>query len=314
MAWVTWRQHRLQLLVGGTLLAALAIAAAATAVPIQHAYDRHGLTDCLPPTTRSGCDLIVRHFQSQFGDVTRVVSYFVLLPALVGAFVGAPLVAREYELGTFRFAWTQSVSSRRWLLSKAAALAAASVVGAALVSALVVWWRQPFDTLGSRLRPGVFEVEGVVVPAYALFALLLGIFAGVVLRRTVAAMTVTLGLFFATRFAVAAARPHYLAPEHERVSGIDPTTHARDWILDNTLVDAVGRRISAGREESAIRHAQLAGIDPHDYLQSIGWRREVAFQPAGRFWTFQLVEGAIFVALAAVLAVATVAWLHRRRA
>jgi hypothetical protein len=314
MAWVTWRQHRLQLLVGSTLLLALAVTAAVTAVPIRGAYNRDALAACLPPTTRSGCDLIVRHLQTQFGDLTRLVSYLVLVPALVGAFIGAPLVAREYEVGTFRFAWTQGVSSQRWLLAKTAALALATVAGATILSAIVIWWRQPFDSFGGRLHPSVFDVEGIVVPAYTLFALSLGILAGVVLRRTVTAMTVTLGLFVATRFAVAGIRPHFLPPRHQRIAEVDPTTHARDWILDNTLVDAVGRRISAGREEFAIQHAQRARIDPHDYLTSIGWRREITYQPAGRFWTLQLFEAGIFIALAILLTIATVAWLRRRQA
>jgi hypothetical protein len=206
------------------------------------------------------------------------------------------------------------VTRGRWLLSKTALLAVATVLAAAGVSAIVVWWRGPFDALGGRINPGAFDVEGVVVPAYALFALLLGIFAGTLLRRTIAAMTVTIGVFVATRFAVASARSEFLAPSHQSVAGLVPTTHARDWILDNSLVDAVGRHITTGREDFAIQHAQRAGIDPGDYLLSLGWRREVTFQPAGRFWTFQLIEAGIFVALALLLAAATLELLRRRSA
>lgn len=314
MAWVTWRQHRLQLAAAAGTLAALGIAALVTALPMHAAYHRHALSACLPPTTRSGCDLIVRHFQSQFGSIVHLGDYLIVLPALIGAFVGAPLVAREFEQGTYRFAWTQTITRQRWLLGKIMLLAVGTIVFAFALSGMIVWWREPFDVVGGRIRPGPFDVEAIVVPAYALFALVLGVLAGTVLRRTIAAMSVTLGLFFATRFAVAQLRPHYLPVEHQRVAGTTTATHARDWIVDNALVDAIGRRITTGREDLAIVHARRAGIDPQEYLLSLGWRRELSYQPAGRFWTFQAIEAGIFVALAVLLAAATVTILRRRQA
>ena len=160
-----------------------AIAALATALPMHEAYHRHALAACLPPATRSGCDLIVRHFRSEFGDTAGLGRSLILVPALLGAFVGAPLVARELEFGTYRLVWTQAVSRRRWLVSKTALLAAATVLGAGLLAILVTWWRHPFAALDGRLGLNVFEIEGVVVPAYAVFALALGVLAGTLLRR-----------------------------------------------------------------------------------------------------------------------------------
>ena len=125
MAWVTWRQHRHQLLIGLALIVGLALAALITGLPMRTAYQREALSSCLPPTARSGCDIIVRHFQSEFGSRVDIARYLILLPALVGMFVGAPLLARELEQGTHRFAWTQSVTRRRWLLTKTLLLALA---------------------------------------------------------------------------------------------------------------------------------------------------------------------------------------------
>jgi hypothetical protein len=315
MAWVTWRQHRLQLVVGSLVLAAVAIAALVTGLPISDAYHRQALSSCLPPATRSGCDLIVRHFVSEFGGRTEVAHYLILLPALVGLFVGAPLLARELEHGTYRLAWTQAVSRKRWLLSKTALLAAATAIGAGLLSALVMWWRHPFDTVSGRMSPSGFELEGVVVPAYAVFALALGVLAGALLRRTIPAMTLTLVVFFATRFGIGRfVRPHYLAPVHQKAPGLDPHTHAGDWVLSNSLVDAVGRHISTAREDVAILHAQQARIDPQEYLLTLGWRRAITFQPSDRFWIFQSIEAAIFLALAVAIVFATVALVRRRSA
>ena len=80
----------------------------------------------------------------------RLARYVVVFPALVGLFVGAPLLARELQHGTHRLAWTQSVTRRRWLLSKTLLLSLATALGAALLSALVMWWRQP----STRCRAG----------------------------------------------------------------------------------------------------------------------------------------------------------------
>jgi hypothetical protein len=312
MAWVTWRQHRLHALGALGLLVTLAVAIVLTHLPIASAFDRDSLSACLPPATRTGCDIIVPHFESEFGGLVTATRFLAVLPLLAGLFVGAPLVARELEFGTYRFAWTQGVSRRRWLLSKTALLAAGTVVAAGAASLAVMWWRSPFDTLQGRISPTGFDIEGVVVPAYAVFALALGVLAGLVFRRTVAAMTATLVAFGATRFLVAGfVRPHFMAPLHRVIAATATSGAPGDWVLSNTLVDGGGRRITAAREDLAVLHAQQAGIDPHTYIVTLGWRRIVSYQPAGRFWTFQILEAGLFVALAVALVLVAL-WLVRR--
>jgi hypothetical protein len=312
MAWVTWRQHRSQLVAGVGLLAGLVAAALATHLPIHAAYHRDALASCLPPSARSGCDLIVKHFENEFGGWTAAARGLGVLPALVGLFVGAPLLARELEHGTHRFAWTQAVTRRRWLISKTVFLAAGTVAVTAIASAVTMWWRSPFDTLEGRMSPKGFDIEGLVVPAYALFALAVGLLAGLVLRRTVAAMSVTLLVFAATRLGVLTfIRPHFLAPLHRTVVASDSGRRVGEWVLSDTLVDATGQQITAGREDLAILHAQQAGIDPHEYLVTLGWKRTISYQPDSRFWTFQMLEAGIFVVLA-VLVVAAAVWFVRR--
>ena len=83
MAWVTWRQHRHQLLIGLALIVGLALAALVTGLPMRTAYSREALSSCLPPTARSGCDIIVRHFQAEYGSRVDIAGYLILLPALV---------------------------------------------------------------------------------------------------------------------------------------------------------------------------------------------------------------------------------------
>jgi hypothetical protein len=312
MAWVTWRQHRPQLLATAGLLLLVALAALVTDLPIRAAYHRHALSACLPPATRSGCEIIVNHFRSEFASRAAVARYLIVLPALPGLFIGAPLLAREFEHGTFRLAWTQGVSRRRWVLSKTFLLTLATVGAASLLSLIAMWWRQPFDNVDGRIAPAGFDVEGLVVPAYAFFALAVGVLAGVLLRRTVPAMSVAVGMFFAVRLGIEKlVRPHYLPPLHRTVSGLSQGVRVREWILDNRLVDAVGRQISAGREDLAIVHAQHATVDPQEYLLSLGWKRVITFQPDGRFWTFQAIEMGVFVVLGALAVAAAVALVRR---
>jgi hypothetical protein len=314
MAWVTWRQHRAQLLAGAGMLVTVAIAALVTSLPVRDAYHHQALSSCLPPAARPGCDLLVNHFRSEFDSLVQVGRWLILLPGLA-LLVGAPLLAREFEHGTFRLAWTQGLSRRRWLLAKTALLGAGLVALAALLGLVAVWWRSPFDSVEGRMAPAAFDVEGTVVPAYTFYALAIGILAGVLLRRTLAALSVAAAVFVLTRLGVEKLlRPSFLPPLHKVATSTAPGANARDWIFDDKLVDSVGRRITSAREDLAIVHAQHAGIDAQQYLVSLGWRRVITFQPAGRFWEFQGIETGIFLVLALVAITAAVQLLRRRPA
>ena len=309
MAWVTWRQHRSQLVAGLALLVGLAATALATHLPIHAAYHRDAVAGCLPPSARAGCDLIVRHFESEFGGWAAAARGLAVLPALVGLFVGAPLLARELEHGTHRFAWTQAVTRRRWLLSKTAFLALGTVAAAALASALTMWWRSPFDTLEGRMTPRGFDIEGLVVPAYALFALAVGVLAGLVLRRTVAAMSVTLIVFAATRLAVLKfLRPHFLAALHRTVVATDSGRGVGDWVLSDTLVDAGGQNITAGargprdparaagghRPARVPRHARLAAHDLLPAGRRASGRSSCSRRASSSCWRSLVIAAAVW--------------------
>ena len=175
-----------------------------------------------------------------------------------------------------------------------------------------MWWRRPFDDISGHIGPGGFDIEGLVVPAYAFFALAIGILCGMLLRRTITAMSLAVVVFVAVRVGVKKlARPNYLPPRHRTVESVAPSGGARDWILENRLVDAVGRRISTSQEDLAITHAQLARVDLQDYLLSLGWRRAITYQPNDRFWTFQAIEAGLFFALGALAVLGTITLVRR---
>ena len=76
----------------------------------------------------------------------NLLGFLVLfVPAVLGVFLGAPLVARELETGTHRLAWTQSVSRTRWLAVKVAVIGLVGMAVTGLVSVFVTWWAHPLD-------------------------------------------------------------------------------------------------------------------------------------------------------------------------
>src|SRR5262249_39924083 len=134
------------------------------------------------------CDALTSDFRNQFGSASILLLGLTILPALAGMFLGAPLVAREVERGAHRLAWTQGISRPRWMLTQVGALVIGTAVLFGAFSVLLMWWRAPLDQVaGDRFANG-FDLEGAVPVAYALFALALGMAAGVLVRRTVPAM------------------------------------------------------------------------------------------------------------------------------
>lgn len=136
----------------------------------------------------------------------------IVTPALIGAFWGAPLITHEFEDGTFRLAWTQSVTRTRWMAVKLAVVGLASMAAAGLLSLVITWWSGPLDRAAMN-QFATFDQRDIVPVGYAAFAFTLGVLAGALIRRTLPAMFVTLAVFVATRLAVLTwVRPHLLRP------------------------------------------------------------------------------------------------------
>ena len=133
------------------------------------------------------------------GSVRLWLGVLVLVaPGLIGMFWGAPLVAREFEDGTFRLAWTQSVTRIRWMAVKLGVVGLASMAAAGLLSLIVTWWSGPLDHSAMN-QFATFDQRGIAPVGYAAFAFTLGVLAGTLIRRTLPAMFVTLAVFVAVR-------------------------------------------------------------------------------------------------------------------
>jgi hypothetical protein len=110
-----------------------------------------------------------------------------LVPVLLGVFAGAPLLARELESGTFRFAWTQGCGRLRWALAELALPAIALTAATGAFTALFSWYMRPFTAYGltkSAIQPTEFPLHGVAFAAWTLAAFAIAAFAGVTIRRT----------------------------------------------------------------------------------------------------------------------------------
>jgi hypothetical protein len=315
-----WRQFRLQALIAFAALAAVVVLAVVTRPGLVHLYDLHD-TDAL---------------LNRYGSYENIARLVLAVPALVGVFWGAPLLARELESGTFRLVWTQSVTRRRWLAVKLGLVGGASVALAGLLGWVVTWWSAPVDriNLDRFSSPLIFSERGLVPLGYAAFAFALGVVLGLLLRRTVPAMAATLAVFVAARLAVTQwLRPHLMTPVRRLVplasAGLrslafttgkpnGPVTaylnsdKRGDWVLTSGghVVDASGKVVYGLGKTLGTDSPQTLGAT----LARLGLRVQVLYQPASRYWTFQVMETAIFTVLAVLLVAFCFWWVPRRLA
>jgi len=216
--WLSWRQFRGQAIVAAAALALVLVAVVITRPRLTDLYDKT-VAPCAPP---ADCPQVVGEFLGH--PMIQALGIVVLFaPGLVGMFWGAPLVARELESGTFRLAWTQSITRSRWLAVKLLVVGLSSVAATGLLSLMVTWGSSPIDTVSAdQFSPLVFSERGIVPMGYAAFAFVLGVTAGLLIRRTLAAMATTMVVFLTIRIAVTEwIRPHFLNPVQDAVA-LDP--------------------------------------------------------------------------------------------
>jgi hypothetical protein len=316
LAWLTWRQHRFVLFGAVVLLGGFGALMIVNGNAMHADYHRLGLDSCDLTTQRCGTalDIFTHRYQSIADFLPRVILF---LPALLGAFVGAPLIARELESGTFRFAWTQGTVRATWARAKLLLLGAALVILALAFTALFTWWFRPFVPILGRMQSGgAYEVEGTVFVARTLFGFTLGAFLGTVIRRTVPAMAATLAAWVGVVLSsVIYLRPHLQSPITAPDSNkFDRQVTRQDWTLQDWFQDKTGHHLSDGDINALIHSQPPSRQGPEQVMTDNGMTHWVQYQPANRFWHFQLLESAGYVALAVALGAATVWWVRRRAA
>jgi hypothetical protein len=329
MTGVTWRQHRIALAGAAVLLGALTVWLWTIGTSLHNAYA--AAVACHPASSAACQDLVVtfnvsaeNHFMGSKGPGGVLLQ---LVPVLIGAFVGAPVLARELETGTFRFAWTQGFGRWRWALAKLVGLAVVLAAATAAFGALVSWYYQPEFATGSQV-PGLyqdsplvtlFSLREVTFPAWTLAAFAIGALAGMLIRRVVPAIVATLAVYAGLAFATAGLlREHYLTPLVTSNNFLPGASTA--WIISQWSTKD-GRFAFAGNPPGSLVNQFCSSVPPDKIgplgfapcLAQHGYTQWASYQPATRFWSFQLIEGGWLLALSALLIAATV-WLVQHRA
>ncbi len=241
MIWLTWRQFRAQAVTAAAALAVFAVLLAVTGPHLASLYAASGISGCYSQS----CGQLASNFLSQLRTGIYPAVYLlgiagiVLAPAVIGIFWGAPLIARELEAGTFRLAWTQSVTRARWLAVKLTLTGLAAIAVTEALSLIQAWWAAPvgqaarlattssFPLGMSPFSLLAFDAHGITPLGYAAFAFTLGVTSGVLIRRAVPAMAITLAIFAAVQVAMPLwIRPHLFPPDHT-TSRSAPSPHYR---------------------------------------------------------------------------------------
>jgi hypothetical protein len=345
MIWLTWRQFRVQGLTAAAALAAFAILLATTGPHLASRYATSKIAGC----HGFACGNAVSSFLGGLAGPYTVVymlgiGLILAAPAIIGIFWGAPLIARELETRTFNLAWTQSITRNRWLVVKLALTGLAAMAVAEALSLLYSWWANPISKairVGNSGGPQVFSQgpfssaifasHGITPLGYAAFAFTLAAAVGVLTRRALPAMAITLAIFAAAQLAMPLwIRPHLVSPSHTTASiyaadqaygslTADVVPGQPDaWILSSQALNAAGQPVSA--IPAACANASPSGekggtiaITPAQCMQSHGYREAISYVPTSRYWPLQWIETGIFVALALALAGFCFWRLGRRR-
>jgi hypothetical protein len=329
MIWFTWRQFRTQTWVTIAALAVLGVLLVITGLSVADAYAE--LAACDGPCSTE-IDLFLREVMSGSSGAVYGVATMLLyaVPAVIGIFWGAPLIARELETGTHRLAWNQSVTRTRWLATKLAIIGGAAVATAGLLSWAVTAWASRIDEVaGDRITPGVFGARGLVPVGYAAFAFMLGVTAGMLIRRTVPAMAATLGIYAAVLVAMPQwIRAHLVPTSHATPAldmseldmlGIDQDYNVtvlgqdpdRAWVLSNQTITPTGE-VFTGPADPQVCGPDAAPRSCEEWVDSLGLRQDLTYHPDSHFWPLQLAETGILLAVALLLTGFCFWWLRRR--
>ena len=289
MNYLIWRQHRGQALWTIITVTALCLFAVYFGFGAEHwlagyhSWLRQLAAAGCPPPTAHGGTFHVRSastclalkdrypgglqaaFASHYDNAILMSQYG--LPAvfaIIGALIGAPLVAREVEQRTHLAAWTQSVSRRRWYAAKTSALAAGLAV-AGLIAGTVNAWLQHQLTAGDTAssRWSWFASANLALAGEAVLAFALAVAFGALLRRTLPAIGAALAgftvLLLVARWSVQALTPV------SKTTGPHFTAPPGSWVLGS------------------------------------GTRAPVPYHPAGQYWALQLILLTVLLALAAAV-------------
>jgi ABC-type transport system involved in multi-copper enzyme maturation permease subunit len=332
IAQVFWLERRGALLGFAGLLAAFAIAIVIGEHSTAASYGRYVADGCVQHPITYACETNGFANNSDFIPSLRIVGD--ALPVVVGMFLGAPLLAREYESGTFRFTWTQAVGRRRFVI-RTLVLAALVVAAFGIVVGLLLdWVNHPFEVVAhmSQWTAGNFDAAPMLMAAWCIFGLFVGVLFGAVIGRTVAAIAAAAAVLGGLAIGATVLFVHWLLAIGAVVtSGILPITNSGmvnqaslqgqpfpgSWFVRAWYTGPQGNVLSDNqvmRVEAQMYNVKAGDIAKHakTWLSVHHYSYHLVYQPQDRFWLFQLAAIALLLVVSAVL-VATTTWVVDRR-
>ncbi|MFC5750950.1 ABC transporter permease subunit [Actinomadura rugatobispora] len=338
MIWLNWRQFRLQALVGAAGLALIAAYLLYLGADIRDAHDAYRAR-CAGP---GDCAQARSQFQSAYQNpLLFLAAGLGLIPVVIGAFWGAPLVARELELGTHRLVWNQSVTRRRWLAGRVAFAGLAAMILTGAAGLLLTWAASPYDQVAAdRFGTVEFGARNIVPIGYAFLAFALGTVTGLLVRRTLPAMAITGVVFLMLQFSVPnLVRPHLMPPERTSlpmtaqnidqarnlgsitgapvIGGLRVPGAPDAWISETSpLRTADGRTMAGSAFDACLGSPPKTGAggtfgDTAVCLSKLGLHVDIEYHPSGRYWTFQLAETGLYLAAGGILIVVALRRVRR---
>ncbi|MEU6381019.1 ABC transporter permease [Streptomyces sp. NPDC046909] len=240
----------------------------------------------------------------RYKDVYNYVTFGVLaVPFLVAAWAGAALTGRELEQHTAQLAWTQGVSPTRWLATKLALPAALVTAGTGLLVLLhhQMWWAAEghIDTAKTWYDPPTFYAGGPITVALALAGLFAGAFAGILLRRSLAALGAAVAAVGALWFGLHQALPYLWSPVTSTASLAQEWPSGAGIDVSTGLYTATGKHLANPFCGSTIsKECETL----YERLGAVGWYKD--YHPLSHYWPLQLTASALVLAVAALLALA----------
>ncbi|MHB8244957.1 MAG: hypothetical protein ACYDGN_06310 [Acidimicrobiales bacterium] len=336
LARVTWAQRRSTLVGLLGVFVACAIAMVLGEAATHGAYASYLANRCAK-SLHSPCVNVMNWFANHGQVFSAMVIALHVLPAVIGVFVGAPLVARELESGTFRFTWTQGAGRSRSVVTPFVFLATFVVVATFVLGLVLNGFAHPFEVVGdeSQWAAGLFDTTGPMLAAWALFALALGTFLGAVIGRIVAAMAATavsLGGLLVLWFGGLVSWLESIGARSMTIKTAGPMIGKLDmpggfeldrpgtWLVQGWFSGQGGHRLSVAASNRVMNRIFLfqpmrpkgtpgdviRWLSAHHYVY---W---VSYQPVGRFWIFQSVAVATLVCLAVLLTFGSIGVVRRR--
>jgi hypothetical protein len=328
MAWVTCRQQRATLISVPAVLAVVAVLLVIFGLKVHHDYA--SIVNCpligSVPNESGTCQQLFSRFNSTDWPIGNTCAILMsLAPVLIGAFAGAPLLARELETGTYRYAWTQGFGRERQVIAKLTLVGLTLAVVAGAFGELFAWFSQPFLYAEQMnvLTETVFSNRGLVFPAFTLLAFAIGAFLGMLLRRIIPAMAATLGLYLVVRLVAWGVRKYYpvaVVTSNNKIFGQfeTPSLPGFPWILSTWVTGPGGKPVSQSVANQILNGPGLStsASGPSTGGESVppGYTEWTRWIPLSHYWPMQFIEAGWLVVLAIVFFAATVSLVRRRAA